>query len=157
MKGTVNKVIILGRLGQDPDMRTTQVGTSVANLNVATNERGPKDESGGYTEQTEWHRCVLWGKTAEIAGQYLQKGSPVYLEGRLQTRKWQDQDGNDRYSTEVQCHEMQMIPTGDRSQGGQQATPATQQASPGFGQPQAQNQQQPGGAGFDDFDDDIPF
>lgn len=160
MKGTVNRVIILGRLGQDPDMHTTKGGTSVANLNVATTERGPKDQQGNNTEQTEWHRCVLWGKTAEVAGQYLKKGSLVYLEGRLQTRKWQDQSGQDRYSTEIQCFEMQLMPSGERQNNNQPAQPnQQQQPAQGFGgqQPQQQGPQPGQGGGFDNFDDDIPF
>ena len=118
-KGTVNKVILLGRLGQDPDVRATAGGTQVVNLNVATNELGPKDESGMRQELTEWHRCVLFGRTAEIAAQYLRKGSLVYLEGRLQTRKWQDQQGNDKYSTEIVAYEMQLM-------GGRENAPAGQ-------------------------------
>ncbi|AJQ96439.1 single-stranded DNA-binding protein [Gynuella sunshinyii] len=108
-KGTVNKVIILGRLGQDPDVRATAGGTQVVTLNVATNELGPKNEMGMRQDVTEWHRCVLFGRTAEIAAQYLRKGSQVYLEGRLQTRKWQDQNGQDRYTTEIVANEMQLM------------------------------------------------
>lgn len=131
-KGTVNKVIILGRLGQDPDVRATAGGTQVVNLNVATNELGAKDETGVRQDITEWHRCVLFGRTAEIAAQYLKKGSQVYLEGRLQTRKWKDQQGNDRYSTEIVANEMQLM-------GGRDNT-----ADNGFAsQPMAPQQQQP--------------
>ncbi|WLD59070.1 single-stranded DNA-binding protein [Salinispirillum sp. LH 10-3-1] len=183
-KGTVNKVIILGRLGQDPDVKATASGTQVVNLNVATNELGMKDQSTGQRgpDQTEWHRCTLFGRQAEIAAQYLSKGSLVYLEGRLQTRKWQDQSGNDRWSTEIICNEMQLM--GGGGQGGQgsqgqqygggQAQPAgnnyQQPNNNPFNQPnqpaprqQAPQQQAPQQAAqqstgsFDDFDDDIPF
>lgn len=124
-KGTVNKVIILGRLGQDPEVRSTASGTQVVNLNVATNELGRADEQGQRTDITEWHRIVLFGRTAEIAAQYLNKGSQVYIEGRLQTRKWQDQNGQDRYSTEIVGNELQFI--GGRSD--------NQGQSSGFGAP----------------------
>lgn len=171
-RGTVNKVIILGRLGQDPDVRTTASGTQVVNLNVATNERGRADEQGNRQDVTEWHRIVLFGRTAEIAAQYLTKGSQVYIEGRLQTRKWQDQNGQDRYSTEIVGNEMQFI--GGRNDGGQGGQGGYQQPQQqgggfgggqpqgGFGAPQQQAPQQPAPAqpapgGFDDFDDDIPF
>lgn len=140
-KGTVNKVTILGRLGQDPDVRATASGTQVVNLNVATNEFGPKDDSGMRQDVTEWHRCVLFGRTAEVAAQYLRKGSLVYLEGRLQTRKWQDQSGADRYSTEIVCFEMQLVGgrndnTGDFS---------SQQPQGGYSQPSPQAAPQQGG------------
>lgn len=142
-KGTVNKVILLGRLGQDPEVRATAGGTQVVNLNVATNELGPKDDSGMRQDQTEWHRCVLFGRTAEVAAQYLRKGSLVYLEGRLQTRKWQDQSGQDRYSTEIVAYEMQLVggrnDNPDQSGYGQGA-PMGGQAAP------KQNYQQPAAA-----------
>lgn len=114
-KGTLNKAMILGRLGQDPEVRATASGTQVANINVATNSRS-RDANGNWIDTTEWHRVTLFGKTAEIAGQYLRKGSQVYVEGRIQTRKWQDQNGNDRYTTEIVGNEMQMI--GGREDGG---------------------------------------
>ena len=159
-KGTVNKVTILGRLGQDPDIRTTASGTMVANLSVATTELGTKDQNGNRQEETEWHRVTLFGRTAEIASQYLSKGSQIYVEGRLRTRKWQDQNGQDRYTTEILGNEMQFI--GGKSEG--------QQSAQGFQQPDQKNAgftQRPSeefkqqamqkGQGFDDFDDDIPF
>ena len=140
-KGTVNKVIILGRLGQDPEVRTTASGTQIVNLNVATNEIGRGDDQGNRTDVTEWHRIVLFGRTAEIAAQYLSKGSQVYIEGRLQTRKWQDQNGQDRYSTEIVGNEMQFI--GGRSDNQQQGS-GFGQAAPaqqgGYQQPQQQQQ-----------------
>ncbi|MEX0584813.1 MAG: single-stranded DNA-binding protein, partial [Natronospirillum sp.] len=151
-KGTVNKVIILGRLGQDPDMKATASGMQVVNLNVATNELGSKDQSGQRgPDQTEWHRCTLFGRQAEVASQYLSKGSLVYLEGRLQTRKWQDQNGNDRYSTEIICNEMQLMGGGQggqgpsAQQGGYQGGGQQPNSSP-FNQPQQapqQNNRQP--------------
>ena len=155
-KGTVNKVIILGRLGQDPDMRATAGGTQVANLSVATTEIGRKDQNGNRGEdQTEWHRCVLFGRTAEIAAQYLKKGSQVYIEGRLQTRKWQDQQGNDRYSTEIIANEMQLM-GGSDNQGQMQKQAPVQQPQQSYQQPAQQPVQQPvqqPGNSFDDFDD----
>ena len=152
-KGTVNKVIILGRLGQDPDVRATAGGSNVVNLSVATNH-GIKDQQGNWSDATEWHRVVVFGKSADAAAQYLAKGSSVYIEGRLQTRKWQDQNGQDRYSTEIVCNEMQFIGgRGDQMGGGQQAqaqqdpwgTPAAQPQQQSYQQPQQQAapQQQP--------------
>lgn len=156
-RGTVNKVIVLGRLGQDPEVRATASGTQIVNLNIATNEVGKADDQGNRQDVTEWHRIVLFGKTAEIAAQFLNKGSQVYIEGRLQTRKWQDQSGADRYSTEIVGNEMQFI--GGRPEG-QQAP----QQNQGFQQPQqlqqfGQNTGQPAPApgGFDPNDDLIPF
>lgn len=96
----VNKVIIVGNLGQDPEVRFTQNGSAIANLSIATSESW-KDQQGQMQEKTEWHRVAIFGKTAEVAGEYLRKGSQVYIEGKLQTRKWQDQNGQDRYTTEV--------------------------------------------------------
>lgn len=150
-RGTVNKVIILGRLGQDPEVRTTASGSQVVNLNVATNELGRADEQGNRQDVTEWHRIVLFGRTAEVASQYLNKGSQVYIEGRLQTRKWQDQNGNDRYSTEIVGYEMQFIGgRQDNAGGGQnygQAPGGFQQAPQGgFQQPQGGYQQPPAAA-----------
>lgn len=120
-KGTVNRVIILGRLGQDPEARSTANGTQVVNLNVATNELGRADEQGNRPDLTEWHRIVLFGRMAENAAQYLKKGSQVYIEGRVQTRKWQDQSGQDRYSTDIIANDMQFIGGGGQG-GGQQGS-----------------------------------
>jgi len=171
-------------LGQDPEVRATAGGTQVVNLNVATNELGPKDDNGTRQDLTEWHRCVLFGRTAEIAAQYLRKGSLVYLEGRIQTRKWQDQTGNDRYSTEIVANEMQLMGGRDsnaapggfapqqqqQQQGGYNKQPQQQQQQGGYQQqaPQQQGgyqqpaqkpaaQQAPPMQAFEDFDDDIPF
>ena len=137
-KGTVNKVIILGRLGQDPDVRTTASGTQIVNLNVATTEIGRADEQGNRQEQTEWHRITLFGRMAENAAQYLRKGSQVYIEGRLQTRKWQDQSGADRYSTDIVGNEMQFI--GGRSDGGGSSSGFSQQPQQSGGYNQAPQQ-----------------
>ncbi len=162
-KGTVNKVIILGRLGRDPEVRATASGTTVANINVATNELGPKDPSSGQrADLTEWHRCVMFGRNAELAQQYLSKGSQVYLEGRLQTRKWQDQNGQDRYSTEIVVNEMQFVSGGQgggSSAGyGQSSDNPFNQAPPSGSAPASGGQKAPAPSNnFDDFDDDIPF
>ena len=154
-RGTVNKVIILGRLGQDPDVRTTASGTQIVNLNVATNELGRADEQGNRQDVTEWHRIVLFGRTAEIASQYLNKGSQVYIEGRLQTRKWQDQNGQDRYSTEIVGNELQFIGGRNDNAGGgqgysqpQNSGGFNQQPAPQGNQGFAQKPQPQGNQGF---------
>ena len=138
MRG-INKVIIVGTLGQDPELKQTSNGTAVCQLSLATNEKW-KDKSGEQQEKTEWHRVVLWQRLAEIAGEYLHKGSQVYIEGKLQTRKWQDKEGNDRWSTEIIASELQLLggKGGDRPQSSQPA-------------PQSQPQ-----GGFQE-DPDIPF
>mgnify|MGYP005843584349 CR=1 FL=1 len=105
----INKAIIVGNLGNDPEMRTTQSGSAVCNLSVATSEQWTDKQTGEKRENTEWHRVVLFGKLGEIAGEYLRKGSKVYLEGRVQTRKWQDREGRDRYTTEIVANDMQML------------------------------------------------
>lgn len=111
----INKAILIGNLGADPEIRYTQSGTQVATFNVATTERW-KGQDGQMQENTEWHRIVAWGRLAEICGEYLNKGSKVYIEGRIQTRKWQDQSGNDRYTTEIVAREMKMLsPRGGES------------------------------------------
>ncbi|WAP91242.1 single-stranded DNA-binding protein [Vibrio phage vB_VviC_ZQ26] len=142
----INKVIIIGNLGGDPEVKYMPSGDAVANLTVATSESWRDKTTGEQKEKTEWHRVAIFGKLAEIAGEYLRKGSQVYLEGQLQTRKWQDQQGNDRYSTEIVLQGfngvMQML--GGKSDGGQQQQPQPQQQ--GWGQPQqpqAQQQQPP--------------
>lgn len=115
----VNKVILLGSLGADPEMRFTQSGSAVANMRLATNEEW-KDKEGQKQERTEWHSIAIFGKLAEIAGQYLRKGAQVYVEGSLRTRKWQDKDGADRYTTEIVANEMRML--GGKQQGEQRQT-----------------------------------
>ncbi|MEO1872529.1 MAG: single-stranded DNA-binding protein, partial [Cobetia sp.] len=112
----VNKVILIGNLGQDPEVRFTPSGSAVCNLNLATTDTWNDRQSGQRQERTEWHRVVMFNKLAEVAQQYVKKGSRLYIEGRLQTRKWQDQNGNDRYSTEIVANDMQMLDT--RGEGG---------------------------------------
>ncbi|HHX8240129.1 single-stranded DNA-binding protein SSB1 [Klebsiella pneumoniae] len=162
----VNKVILVGTLGQDPEVRYMQGNKAVANLSLATNESWRDKQTGEMKEKTEWHRVVLFGKLAEVAGEYLKKGAQVYIEGQLRTRKWTDQTGVEKYTTEIvvgQNGSMQML--GGRQGGG--AGAGGQQQS-GWGQPQ-QPQQPQGGQQFSgggpaqhseppmDFDDDIPF
>ncbi len=147
----INKAIIVGTLGQDPEVRYTANGSAVANLRVATNESWKDRQTGEQQERTEWHSIVMWGRLAEIAQQYLKKGSQAYFEGRIQTRKWQDQSGNDRYSTEIVANEMQML--GGRGGGG-----GAPMDSGGGGQAQSRpSQSQPETAPMDDGFDDIPF
>ena len=141
----VNKVILVGNLGADPDTRYMPSGAAVTNIRVATSESWKDKQTGEQQERTEWHNVAFFGRLAEIAAEYLRKGSQVYIEGSLRTRKWQDKQGNDRYSTEVIANEMQML--GGRG-GGMSATPA--RASGG-------QASRPAPAPADDFDDDIPF
>lgn len=156
----VNKVIIIGNLGQDPEVRYTQNSTAVATLSVATSEAWKDKQTGEQKEVTEWHRVVLWDKLAEIAGEYLKKGSKVYIEGKLQTRKWQDQSGNDKYTTEIVVKgfdgTLQMLDSREGGQGGgnqgggyqdNQQRPAPQQQGGNAAAPAPNN----------DFDSDIPF
>ncbi|PHM52524.1 single-stranded DNA-binding protein [Xenorhabdus sp. KK7.4] len=151
----VNKVILIGNLGQDPEVRYIPNGGAVANITLATSETWRDKQSGEMKEKTEWHRVVIFGKLAEIAGEYLKKGSQIYIEGQLQTRKWQDQQGQDRYSTEVVVNiggTMQMLGARQESQQSPQQHPRQQQQSQGWGKPQ-----QPQSAPPMDFDDDVPF
>jgi single-strand DNA-binding protein len=148
----VNKVILVGNLGQDPESRTTPGGTTVTNIRVATTDSWTDKASGEKKEQTEWHTVVMWSRLGEIAAEYLRKGSQVYIEGRLQTRKWQDKQGNDRYSTEIVASDMQML--GGRGGGGG-AMQETRDTREGGTKAAAAA---PAGAGAGaDFDDDIPF
>jgi single-strand DNA-binding protein len=162
----VNKVILIGNLGQDPETRYTPNGNAVVNLNLATDESYKDRQTGQLVPKTEWHRIVMFGKIAEVAGQYLKKGSKVYIEGKLQTRKWQGQDGQDRYTTEVVVDingQMQMLDSrggegGNASQGAPAGRPQQSNQAPAQNQ---QPQQQPSQGSMpepiDDFDDDIPF
>lgn len=140
----VNKVILVGNLGNDPEIRYMPNGGAVANITIATSESWRDKQTGEQREKTEWHRVSLFGKLAEVAGEYLRKGSQVYIEGQLQTRKWQDQQGQDRYTTEVVVQGfngvMQMLGGKAQGQGGQQQAPAQQQQG-GWGQPQQPAQQ----------------
>lgn len=141
----INKVILIGNLGADPEIRYTQEGTSVATFNIATTERWT-DKSGEKQESTEWHRVVAWRRLAEICGEYLHKGSKVYIEGKLQTRKWQDQSGNDKYTTEIVAREMKMLDS--RGDGGGGST--------GFGEPPMPNEPS-GGMTGGGTGEDVPF
>ena len=154
MAGSVNKVILVGRLGQDPEVRFTQGGAAVANLRIATDETW-KDQSGERQQRTEWHTVVAWRRLAEICGQYLSKGRLVYIEGKLQTRSWQDREGNKRYSTEIQADNMVML-GGGRSEEGQ-AAPAAQPAAAAQPAPAAAQPAPAAGSDSGTSDDDIPF
>jgi len=153
-KGTVNKVILIGRLGADPEVRYTAGGSAIVNLSIATNEMWKDKQTGESQERTEWNRVVFFGRLAEIVGEYLKKGSRVYVEGSLRTRKWQDKSGNDRYTTEVAADEMQMLDGRGEGGGGRddfdQSPPPRQSGGGG----QSQNR---GAPPADDFDDEIPF
>ncbi|WP_423820875.1 single-stranded DNA-binding protein [Salinisphaera sp. SPP-AMP-43] len=176
----INKAIIVGNLGADPETRYTAGGTAVTNVNIATSETWRDKSSGEQQEKTEWHRVVFFARLAEVAGEYLRKGSKVYVEGRIQTRKWQSQDGQDRYTTEIVANEMQMLDGKPQGNAGQQSRANNQAQSHGAtsrgsgpargGQGQAGGYPQshgPQGAGpnlpagdpgfDDDLDDDIPF
>lgn len=146
----VNKVILIGNLGKDPEVRYSPNGSAVANITLATSESWKDKNSGEKQEKTEWHRVVFFGKLAEIAGEYLKKGSQVYVEGRLQTRKWQDKDGKDRYTTEIVANELQML----GSRGGAGAP------SDSFSQDTSYPDEKPSSGGRvadTELDDDIPF
>lgn len=155
---SVNKVIILGRLGADPEVRFTPSGDAVCNLSVATSENW-KDKAGERQERTEWHRVVLYRRLAEVAGEYLKKGRPVYLEGRLQTNKWQTKDGQDRYTTEIIGDQMKMI--GGRDDNNSQNEPSSKpQSNDNIDQTPKKNDQPSNSSSagsIDQFEDDIPF
>lgn len=175
----INKVILVGNLGRDPEIRYTPSGAAVANVTIATSDQWKDKQTGENQERTEWHRVVFFNRLAEIVGEYLKKGSQIYVEGRLQTRKWQDQSGQDRYTTEIVANEMQML--GSRGGGGGDyaasaggfAGGAAAGASAGSGQFGGETAPAPGGqapagqgggqdqaaapSAYDDFDDDIPF
>ncbi|MBN1238795.1 MAG: single-stranded DNA-binding protein [Gammaproteobacteria bacterium] len=141
----INKVILVGNLGADPETRYMPSGSAVTNLRLATTDSWKDKETGEQQERTEWHNVAMFGRLAEIAAEYLKKGSQIYVEGRLRTRKWQDRDGNDRWTTEIVANEMQML-------GGR----------PGSGAPASRGSQEqgapaPAGPPGEDFDDDIPF
>lgn len=147
----VNKVIVVGNLGQDPEVRYMPSGGAVTNISVATSETWKDKESGENTERTEWHRIVFFNRLAEIAGEYLKKGSKVFIEGSLRTRKWEDKNGNDRYTTEIVAREMQMLDSKGGSANFEGST--TSKPSSNSGSKPAANKP----ADMDDFDDDIPF
>ncbi len=140
----INKVILVGNLGADPEIRYTQGGTPVANFNIATTESW-RNQDGGKEEHTEWHKIVVWRKLAEICGEYLSKGSKIYLEGRIRTRKWQDRDGNDRYTTEIEARDIQFLSTRGGGTGGSTGSSQGQDQGQSYSEP-------PPGVG-----DDVPF
>ncbi len=164
----INKVIIVGNLGQDPEVRYSANGSAIANVSIATTESWKDKQTGERQEKTEWHRVVFFSRLAEIVGEYLKKGSQVYVEGRLQTRKWEDKNGQDRYTTEIVANEMQMLGGrgGDAGGGGYGSGGggSNQRPSGGSGGRGGPVGGSGGGGGgqapandFDDFDDDIPF
>jgi single-strand DNA-binding protein len=156
MSRGINKVILIGHLGADPETRAMPSGMTVANLRLATSENWKDKQSGEQQERTEWHNVAMFGRLAEIAGEYLRKGSQVYIEGRLRTRKWQDKSGADRYTTEIVANDMQMIGGRGGAGGG---------AGAGGGEPRERAPAESSaatagagaGSGAEDFDDDIPF
>src|SRR5687767_11114389 len=158
---SVNKVILIGNLGADPETRYLPSGDAVTNIRIATTDSW-KDKSGEKQEHTEWHRVAFFGKTAEIAGEYLKKGSPVYVEGRIRTRKWQDKEGQERFSTEIVADRMQLLGArggGGGGGGGGESMPRESMREPaaaGAGGGSAKAPARKGGA-FDEMDDDIPF
>jgi single-strand DNA-binding protein len=150
----INKVILIGNAGQDPETKFTASGAAVTNISLATSESWKDRQTGQQQERTEWHRVVFFNRLAEIVGEYVRKGTKVYIEGSLRTRKWQDQNGQDRYTTEIVANEMQMLDSRGQQMGGESAAPyaPAPQASPAPAQaaPQAPPP-------MDSFDDDIPF
>ena len=159
---SVNKVILVGNLGRDPEMRYLPSGEAVANLAIATTDKY-KDKTGQMVEQTEWHRVAFFGRTAEVCGQYLKKGSQVYVEGSIRTRKYTDKEGIERYATEIRGDRMQMLGSrgggmADMDDGGyvQPAPKAAPRASAAAAQPPS-GDKRPASSGFDDMDDEIPF
>ena len=145
----VNKVIVVGNLGSDPDTRYVPSGSAVTNLSIATSESWKDKQTGEQKERTEWHKVAMFGRLAEIAAEYLRKGSQVYIEGKLRTRKWQDKEGKDRWTTEIVADEMQML--GGRSGGGAPAMNDSSRSNDSAGS------NAPPAAPSTDFDDDIPF
>jgi single-strand DNA-binding protein len=153
----INKVILVGHLGADPESRSMPSGRNVTNLRIATSESWKDKQSGEQKERTEWHGIVLFDRLGEIASEYLRKGSQVYIEGRLQTRKWQDKEGKDRYTTEIVANDMQML--GGRAGGGGGGSPGAGAAEPRERSPERNSAPEPvsAGGGPGDFDDDVPF
>ena len=151
---SVNKVILIGNLGRDPEVRYMPSGDAVANISIATTETW-KDKNGEKQEKTEWHRVAMFGKTAEIAGEYLKKGSQVYIEGRLETRKWTDKEGQERTTTEVRADRMQML--GSRSGGSERMAPPEDDAPRAAAAPAKKSGGAAKGSSLEDLDDDIPF
>ncbi|MES2979133.1 MAG: single-stranded DNA-binding protein [Pseudomonadota bacterium] len=164
---SINKVIIIGNLGRDPEVRYTPNGAAICNVSIATTRNWKDKSSGEKVEETEWHRVVFYDRLAEIAGEYLKKGRPVYVEGRLKTRKWTDKDGAEKYTTEIIANEMQLLGGregmgapggGEEEQGGERQSYAARR--PPAAAPRAPTSSQApskAASGFDDMDDDIPF
>ncbi len=163
----LNKVTLIGRLGVDPEVRYMPSGNAVTNIRLATSRRWKDKQSGERREETEWHRIVFFNRIAEVAGEYLRKGSLVYIEGRIRTQKWQDQSGQDRYTTEIVADQMQMLDSKSGGTGNFNDNPtANTQSAPQPAPPPASSNQQnknqampdsPPAASYEDFDDDIPF
>jgi single-strand DNA-binding protein len=161
----INKVILIGNIGQDPEIRYTPAGSAITNISVATSETWKDKQSGQSQERTEWHRVVFFNRLAEIAGEYLRKGSKVYIEGSLRTRKWQDQQGQDRYTTEIVANEMQMLDgRGATADTGQAPIHSDYNAAPVTSARPVQAANQPNSSAppksapdYEGFDDDIPF
>lgn len=154
---SVNKVILIGNVGKDVDVRYMPSGDAVANLTLATSENWTDKSSGEKKEATEWHRISFFGRLAEVVGEYVKKGAKIYVEGKLQTRKWQDKDGTDRYTTEIRADNMKMLDKRQRDGGGEgqseaQPAPRERQSSTA-----AKPAKAAGSSGFDDMDDDVPF
>ena len=159
---SINKVILIGNLGRDPEVRYTANGAAVCSLRLATTRNWKDRNSGERMEETEWHSVVLYDRLAEIAGEYLKKGRSCYIEGRLKTRKWQDKDGQDRYTTEITVNEMTMLggrgdAGGGQSSGEPQQRQQQQRPQGNGGGQQQQRQSAPQSRGFDGLEDDIPF
>jgi single-strand DNA-binding protein len=156
---SVNKVIIVGNLGRDPEIRYMPSGSAIANVTIATSRQWKDKTSGERQEETEWHRVVFFDRLAEIAGEYLKKGRPVYVEGRLKTRKWTDKDGVDRYTTEIVATEMQLLGSREGGAGGEAGDEGgtTQRSAPPARPAAAPKTAAKSSTGFDDMDDDIPF
>jgi single-strand binding protein len=152
----INKVILVGNLGQDPEVRYTPAGAAVTTISVATTEAW-NDKEGNKQERTEWHRVVFFSRLAEIAGEYLKKGSQVYIEGQLRTNKWQDKSGNDRYTTEIIANEMQMLGGRPGSGGGMGGGGNMPSAPKNNNNQSNNNKNNDNGPNYDDFDDEIPF
>ncbi len=156
---SVNKVILVGNLGKDPETRYATSGAAICNITLATSRQWKDKASGEKREETEWHRVVFYDRLAEIAGEYLKKGRPVYVEGRLKTRKWQDKEGQDRYTTEVIAEEMQLLGSREGGGGGSSDADFGGGSAAGSGAPRggAKGGGAPKKTQPDDFDDDIPF
>jgi single-strand DNA-binding protein len=152
---SVNKVILIGNLGRDPEVRYAPSGSAICNVTLATSRQWKDKTSGEKQEETEWHRVVFYDRLAEIAGEYLKKGRPVYVEGRLKTRKWTDKDGVEKYTTEIVADQMQLLGSREgMGEGESRGAPAARPAGkPAGGAPAASKSS----TGFDDMDDDIPF